>query len=72
MSTVPHDDRLIVALDAPTLSGAGSVSHQEATARAESEYEKYRSLLAEPPDAVEEAYLKSIKQAQREVEGETT
>ncbi len=67
-----HLDRLIVALDAPTLSGAGSVSHQEATARAESEYEKYRSLLAEPPDAVEEAYLKSIKQAQREVEGETT
>ena len=34
-----HLDRLIVALDAPTLSGAGSVSHQQATARAESEYE---------------------------------
>ncbi|MFA7267464.1 MAG: RhuM family protein, partial [Candidatus Nanopelagicales bacterium] len=64
-----HLDRLIVALDARTLDNAGSVSHQQAVARADGEYVKYRASVDAEPAAVEAAYLKSIKNAQREVAG---
>lgn len=63
-----HLDRLIVALDAPTLSNAGSVSQQQAVARADDEYAKYRARVDAEPAPVETAYLESIKQAQRAVE----
>ncbi|MGO2654640.1 MAG: virulence RhuM family protein [Pseudoclavibacter sp.] len=64
-----HLDRLIVAMDAHTLSGAGSVSHRHAVTHAEGEYAKYRTQLDAVPDEVEEAYLETIKRTQRKIEG---
>jgi hypothetical protein len=56
-------------MDAPTLTGAGKASHQQAVAKAEGEYEKYRELLDTVPSEVEATYLESVKRAQREIEG---
>lgn len=64
-----HLDRLIVAMDAPTLTGAGSVSHKQALAKAEGEYEKYRAQLDAATSEIEKTYLDSVKRAQREIEG---
>ncbi|MDR1189302.1 MAG: virulence RhuM family protein [Bifidobacteriaceae bacterium] len=64
-----HLDRLIVAMEAPTLPGAGSVSHSQAVSHAEGEYAKYRARLDAVPTEVEEAYLDTIRRAQREIEG---
>lgn len=62
-------DRLITAMEAPTLKRAGTVSHQQAVAKAEGEYEKYRAQLDAAPSDIEAAYLESVKRAQREIEG---
>lgn len=67
-----HLDRLIAAMDAPTLTGAGSVSHKQAIARAEGEYEKFRVLRDAAPSDAEAAYLESVKRAQREIEGRSS
>lgn len=64
-----HLDRLIVAMEARTLDGGGSVSHLEATAKAELEYGKYRAQLAAEPSEVEVAYLDTVKRVQRKIEG---
>ncbi len=64
-----HLDRLIAAMDAPVLTSAGSVSHKQAVAKAESEYEKYRQRPDLPPSDVERAYLDSVKSMQRQLEG---
>lgn len=69
---IGHLDRLVTAMDAPTLTGAGSVSHQHAKVKAEGEYKKYRALTAAEVDDAERAYLESVKQAQREIEGKGT
>lgn len=64
-----HLDRLIAAMDAPTLSSAGTVSHKQAKMKAEREYEAYRSQLGAEPSAVEQQYLDTVKRAQRTLEG---
>lgn len=64
-----HLDRLIVAMEAPVLTSAGSVSHKQAVARAEGEYEKYRALSESEPSDVERAYLDAVKRAQHRLEG---
>ncbi len=64
-----HLDRLIVAMDASTLAGAGSVSHTQAVAKAKDEYEKFRAQLDEVPSDVEQSYLDTVKRAQRLIEG---
>jgi len=64
-----HLDRLITAMEAKTLSGAGTISHEQAVAKAEIEYQKYRSHLASEPSEVETAYLDTLKRAQRKLEG---
>lgn len=66
---IAHLDRIITAMEAPTLSGAGSVSHKQAVAKAKDEYKKYRAGLDAAPSDVEAAYLESVKRAQREIEG---
>jgi hypothetical protein len=63
-----HLDRLIVAMEAPTLNGPGSVSHQQAMKKAEGEYEKYRALADASPSDVERAYLDAVKRAQHRLE----
>lgn len=64
-----HLDRLLVAMDAPTLTGAGTISHKQAITQAEGEYEKYRTQLDAAPSAVETAYLETVKNAQHKIEG---
>lgn len=64
-----HLDRLIAAMDAPTLSGAGGVSQRQAKAHAEREYAAWRARRVDDPTEVETAYLDTIKHAQREIEG---
>ncbi|MDR2238905.1 MAG: virulence RhuM family protein [Zoogloeaceae bacterium] len=64
-----HLDRLIVAMEAKTLDGAGNVSHQEAIGKAEEEYAKYRSRQDALPSEVEAAYLETVKKVQRKIEG---
>lgn len=63
-----HLDRLIAAMEAPTLNGPGSISHQQAMEKAEGEYEKYRALADSPPSDVERAYLDAVKRAQHRLE----
>jgi len=64
-----HLDGLIAAMVAPTLTSAGSVSHKHAVGKAEDEYSKYRAQRDAVPSEVEEAFLESVKQAQRTIEG---
>jgi hypothetical protein len=64
-----HLDRLIVAMDAPTLTNAGSVSHKQALQKATGEYEKFRAAQDAVESGVERAYLENVKRAQRQVEG---
>lgn len=64
-----HLDRLIVAMEAKTLKGGGSVSHEQAMAKAEAEYAKYRTQLREAPSEAEQDYLESLKSLQRKVKG---
>ncbi len=65
-----HLDRLIIAMEAPMLTGAGSISHEQAVKKAEAEYAKYRKQLDSAPSEVEQDYLESLKQAQKELEGD--
>lgn len=65
-----HLDRLIVAMDAPMLAGAGSVSHKQAVGRAEDEFKKYREELAAEESEIEKKFLDTIEHAQRHIEGE--
>jgi len=64
-----HLDRLISAMDAPVLSGAGTVSHDTARVKAEGEYATYRANLSTQLTEVEVAYLEAIKSTQRDLEG---
>lgn len=65
-----HLDRLIMAMDAQTLTGPGNVSHRQAVTHAEDEYAKYHTQLDAAPDEVEEAYLELINSIPREIKGE--
>ena len=62
-------DRLIVAMEARTLDGAGNVSHKQAIAKAETEYAKYHGQLSAETSDIETAYLETVKRAQRKIEG---
>lgn len=64
-----HLDRLISAMEANVLDNAGSVSHDQAIAKADAEHQKYLGLISDEPSAVERDYLSSIKEAQRKLEG---
>ncbi len=64
-----HLDRLMEAMEARTLAGAGTVSHEQAVSRADAEYVKYRTQLDAAPSDVETAYLETLKRAQRKVQG---
>jgi len=63
-----HLDPLIVAMDAKTLEGAGSVSREKANEKATGEYEKYRAQPDAGANEIEEHYLDSVKKAQRRIE----
>ena len=50
------------------LSGAGTISHQDALAKAEMEFKKYRQRLIDETTPVEREYLASIKGTQKKLE----
>ncbi len=58
-------DRMIEAFDKKVLTNAAAMSHNEAVETAEKEYRKYQSKTLSP---VEEDYLATIKDAQKQVE----
>lgn len=64
-----HLDRLIIAMEAKTLEGAGSVSHQQAIDKAKAEYVKYRAQLNAQPSEVEATHLEAVKNLQHQIEG---
>lgn len=64
-----HLDRLIVAMEAPTLNSAGAVSSKAATQKAEGEYDKFRVALDAEESDVERAFLDAVKHTQRRIEG---
>ncbi|MHA7861622.1 virulence RhuM family protein [Tessaracoccus sp. Y36] len=66
-----HLDRLIVAMGAESLPGAGAVSRAAAEGVATGEYEKYRAALDSSPSSVETAYLETVKRAAQALEGRT-
>ncbi|GAB1411214.1 hypothetical protein MASR1M90_23680 [Desulfovibrionales bacterium] len=67
--SLTHLDTLIVAMGGKKLDGAGKVSHNQAIEKAEAEYAKYRLQQDALPSKVEAAYLETVKQAQRKLEG---
>ena len=60
---VEHLDSLLQATGEKLLEGAGTVSHTQALNKAKEEYQKYQVQNLSP---VEEAYLQSIKQIEKE------
>ena len=64
-----HLDRMLVAMDAPVLDGAGTVSRAQMTAKSEAEYENYRSAVDAESSEVEFAYLEHLKRTQRGLKG---
>lgn len=60
---VEHLDGLLRATGEQLLEGAGTVSHTQAIEKARSEYQKYQVQNLSP---VEESYLQSIKQIEKE------
>ena len=63
-----HLDRILTSTGEQLLLDAGSVSHDRAIDRAESEYKKYQAKILSP---VEGAYLESIKAIEKKVERKT-
>ena len=59
---VKHLDSILSATGEKMLTGAGSVSHQQALDKAKAEYKKYQVQNLTP---VEEAYLENIKQIEK-------
>jgi hypothetical protein len=51
-----------------TLQGSGSVKHEKAIQKAESEYRKYRQKIAGELSPVERDYLTSLKETQKKLE----
>ncbi len=64
-----HLDRMMVAMDAPILTSAGSVSHAEAERIAKEQLAAYKQRRRDLPTDVERAYLDAVKDAQRKLEG---
>lgn len=65
---VEHLDGLLRATGEQLLEGAGTVSHTQAIEKARSEYQKYQVQNLSP---VEESYLQSIKQIEKEAKSQT-
>lgn len=55
---IEHLDNILAATGSKLLEGAGSISHKQAMAKAESEYQKYHTNTL---SSVEKAYLENIK-----------
>ena len=65
---IDHLDSILSATGENLLTGAGTVSHQQAIDKAKAEYQKYQVQNLSP---VEEAYLDSIKQIEKTAKKKT-
>jgi len=65
---IDHLDSILSATGENLLTGAGTVSHQQAIDKAKNEYRKYQVQNLSP---VEEAYLESIKQIEKTAKKKT-
>lgn len=61
---IEHLDRILAATGSQLLNGAGSISHRQATEKAEREYRKYQQSTL---SSVESVYLESIKSIEKKV-----
>lgn len=59
---IEHLDRVLSSTGEKLLEGAGTVSHNQAIAKAEQEYRKYQAETLSP---VEEAYLETIRETEK-------
>ena len=59
---IEHLDRVLSSTGEQLLTGAGSVSHEQAMEKARAEYRKYQVATLSP---VEQAYLDTIKEAEK-------
>lgn len=59
---IEHLDRVLSSTREKLLEGAGTVSHNQAMAKAEQEYRKYQAETLSP---VEEAYLETIRETEK-------
>jgi hypothetical protein len=62
-------DRILASTDETILQNAGSVSHEQAVEKALSEYRKYQVKTL---SSVEQAYLETIKHAEKKLTGKKT
>lgn len=62
-------DDFLTMTRSDVLNSAGTVSQIEAQAKAEAEYEKYKSKSMDELTAVERDFLLSLKQTQKQIEG---
>ena len=65
---IEHLDRVLSTTGEKLLEGAGTVSHKQAMEKAEQEYRKYQVETLSP---VEEAYLDTIREAEKLAKGKT-
>lgn len=65
-------DDFLTMTRSDVLNSAGTVSQIEAQAKAEAEYEKYKSKSMDELTAVERDFLLSLKQTQKQIEEKTT
>ena len=63
---IEHLDRVLSTTGEKLLEGAGTVSHKQAMEKAEQEYRKYQVETLSP---VEEAYLETIREAEKLAKG---
>lgn len=64
-----HLERIITALDAPVLDGAGKVRREQMLQKADSEWTKYRAMTDAQPTEIERHFLAHLRQTQRRLEG---
>jgi len=60
---IRHLDRILVSTGEEVLKNAGSISHNQAMEKAVAEYRKYQAITLSP---VEEAYIETIKNIEKE------
>jgi len=60
---IEHLDRILVSTGEEVLKNAGSISHNQAMEKAVAEYRKYQAITLSP---VEEAYIETIKNIEKE------
>ncbi|VZH84304.1 virulence RhuM family protein [Corynebacterium rouxii] len=63
-----HLTTMITAMGGQPLTGAGSVSHQQAVNKVDEEYQKFRALQDQKLSPVERDYLKEITAVQKQIQ----